>query len=108
MGTGQFRPGNTADPYIGKIGQLEEVPEVRVETICVGEDVARKAVEALKMQVSKVEFPNVDWLLYILLISLVLVLIRMKNPRTVSTDWRISDLKKSRTRIVNIMLSCER
>ncbi|KAJ5663316.1 hypothetical protein N7507_004047 [Penicillium longicatenatum] len=50
MGTGQFRPGNTADPHIGRIGQLEEVPEIRVETICVGEDIARKAVEALKRQ----------------------------------------------------------
>jgi len=71
IGTGQFRPGNAADPHIGKIGQLEEVPEIRVETICVGEDVARKAVEALKMQVFTVEFPKVDLLLYILLISLV-------------------------------------
>lgn len=56
MGTGQFRPGSTADPHIGKIGQLEEVPEIRVETICVGEDIAKKAVEALKRQVSTAEF----------------------------------------------------
>jgi hypothetical protein len=48
LGTGQFRPGNTANPHIGKVGALEHVEEARVETLCVGEDVARKAVAALK------------------------------------------------------------
>ncbi|OAQ58111.1 structural toxin protein RtxA [Pochonia chlamydosporia 170] len=48
MGTGQFRPGDAANPHIGRVGELEETPEVRVETLCVGEDVARKAVESLK------------------------------------------------------------
>lgn len=33
---------------IGKIGKLEEVEEARVETLCVGRDVAVKAVQALK------------------------------------------------------------
>lgn len=47
-GTAQFRPGATANPNIGSVGVLEEVEEVRVETICVGEDVARRAVAALK------------------------------------------------------------
>lgn len=47
-GTGQFRPGDTANPNIGSVGQIEKVPEMRIETVCVGEDVARKAVEALK------------------------------------------------------------
>jgi hypothetical protein len=47
-GTGQFRPGDTANPHIGTVGVLEKVPETRIETLCVGEDVARKAVEALK------------------------------------------------------------
>ncbi|PHH71128.1 hypothetical protein CDD82_6725 [Ophiocordyceps australis] len=51
-GTGQFRPGDAAQPHIGSVGILEETPEVRVETICVGTDVARKAVEALKACVS--------------------------------------------------------
>src|ERR1700722_19732904 len=49
MGKGQFRPGDTANPHIGSVGVLEEVEEARVETLCLGEDVARKAVEALKM-----------------------------------------------------------
>ncbi|KAF8854610.1 hypothetical protein BDZ45DRAFT_656372 [Acephala macrosclerotiorum] len=48
LGTGQFRPGDAAKPNIGKVGELEEVQEARVETLCLGEDVARKAVEALK------------------------------------------------------------
>lgn len=47
-GSGQFRPGSTANPHIGTPGTLEKVPETRVETLCVGEDVARRAVEALK------------------------------------------------------------
>jgi hypothetical protein len=48
MGTGQFRPGDKANPYIGSVGALEMVQETRVETLCLGEDVARKAIEALK------------------------------------------------------------
>ncbi|KAI9771044.1 MAG: hypothetical protein M1839_002980 [Geoglossum umbratile] len=48
MGTGQFRPGDAANPHIGRVGTLEEVQEARVETLCVGEEVARKAVAALK------------------------------------------------------------
>jgi hypothetical protein len=48
LGTGQFRPGDAAKPHLGKIGELEEVQEVRVETLCLGKDVAKKAVEALK------------------------------------------------------------
>ncbi|KAH8902290.1 hypothetical protein BR93DRAFT_258042 [Coniochaeta sp. PMI_546] len=48
LGTGQFRPGDAANPHLGKVGELEEVQEASVETLCVGEDVVRKAVEALK------------------------------------------------------------
>lgn len=48
MGTGQFRPGDRANPHIGSVGAFEEVQEAKVETLCLGEDVARKAVEALK------------------------------------------------------------
>jgi hypothetical protein len=47
-GTGQFRPGDAANPHIGSVGELEHTPEVRVETLCLGEEVARKSVEALK------------------------------------------------------------
>ena len=48
LGTGQFRPGDAANPNIGKVGELEKVEEARVETLCVGNDVTRRAVEALK------------------------------------------------------------
>ncbi|KAL8992070.1 MAG: hypothetical protein Q9169_007399 [Polycauliona sp. 2 TL-2023] len=48
MGNGQFRPGDTANPHIGTVGMLEGTNEVRVETLCVGEEVARKSVQALK------------------------------------------------------------
>ncbi|KAF2278522.1 uncharacterized protein EI97DRAFT_256971 [Westerdykella ornata] len=47
-GVQQFRPGEGANPNIGEVGVLEEVEECRVETLCVGRDVAVKAVEALK------------------------------------------------------------
>ncbi|PPJ59320.1 hypothetical protein CBER1_04219 [Cercospora berteroae] len=47
-GVGQFRPGDSANPHIGEKGKVEEVGEVRFETICVGTDVAKAAVEALK------------------------------------------------------------
>jgi hypothetical protein len=33
---------------IGKVGELEEVEEYRVEAMCLGKDTAVKAVEALK------------------------------------------------------------
>ncbi|RMZ92617.1 hypothetical protein DV736_g174, partial [Chaetothyriales sp. CBS 134916] len=47
-GTGQFRPGDKANPHIGTVGNLEHVDSAKVETLCVGEDVVRKAVEGLK------------------------------------------------------------
>ncbi|KAI1810102.1 GTP cyclohydrolase 1 type 2/Nif3 [Poronia punctata] len=48
VGTGQFRPTDGANPAIGKVGALEKVEEVCVETLCVGEETTRKAVAALK------------------------------------------------------------
>ena len=48
MGIGRFRLGDTATPNIGSTGTLEEVKEARVETLCMGEEVAKKAVDALK------------------------------------------------------------
>ncbi|KAL4802575.1 hypothetical protein BDV18DRAFT_146930 [Aspergillus unguis] len=50
-GTGQFRPGDTANPNIGTVGALEKVEEVKVETLVVGAETVKKAVEALKMYV---------------------------------------------------------
>ncbi|MCZ8518734.1 MULTISPECIES: Nif3-like dinuclear metal center hexameric protein [Paenibacillus] len=45
-GTGTFLPGEGTDPYIGRKGQLEEVSEVRVETI-LPQSVERKVVQAM-------------------------------------------------------------
>lgn len=47
-GASQFRPGSTASPHLGEPGKLEQVDEVRCETLCVGRDVVTEAVEALK------------------------------------------------------------
>ena len=47
-GQGQFLPGESANPNIGKTGKVEIVEETRVETLCVGTQVMLGAVEALK------------------------------------------------------------
>lgn len=33
-GTGRFRPGKNANPFIGTRGELQEIEEERIETIC--------------------------------------------------------------------------
>ncbi|PLS01175.1 Nif3-like dinuclear metal center hexameric protein [Neobacillus cucumis] len=45
-GTGRFLPGEHSTPYIGKPGKLEEVDEVRVETI-VPEPILKKTITAM-------------------------------------------------------------
>lgn len=47
LGTGQFKPFKGANPFIGQLDQLEQIPEWRVETI-VPEDKAKQVVVALK------------------------------------------------------------
>jgi len=49
-GNGQFMPVAAAGaaPHTGTVDQLEKVEEVKVEILCEGEEVAKKAVEALK------------------------------------------------------------
>ena len=47
LGTGQFKPIKGADPFIGEVGELEQVAEWRVETI-VPEDKASDVGRALK------------------------------------------------------------
>jgi hypothetical protein len=34
LGDGQFRPLENANPFLGKIGEVEQVPELKVEMIC--------------------------------------------------------------------------
>jgi dinuclear metal center YbgI/SA1388 family protein len=45
-GIGRFLPGEHTDPYMGKPGQLEEVDEVRIETI-LPESVLKKTISAM-------------------------------------------------------------
>lgn len=47
LGTGQFKPVKGANPFIGEVGELEQVEEWRVETI-VSEDQASSVAKALK------------------------------------------------------------
>ncbi|EME39809.1 hypothetical protein DOTSEDRAFT_74645 [Dothistroma septosporum NZE10] len=47
-GLGQFRPGDSANPHIGERGKVEEVREVKFETVCSGRDVMKEVVTALK------------------------------------------------------------
>jgi hypothetical protein len=46
-GTGQFRPLEGADPYLGVVGEVERVREFKVEMICT-DDLIEKAVATLK------------------------------------------------------------
>ncbi|KAF3202762.1 hypothetical protein TWF106_002289 [Orbilia oligospora] len=48
LGTGQFRPGDMANPHLGEVGELKQVEEARVETLVIGEEVVREVVQALK------------------------------------------------------------
>ncbi|SPL71987.1 NGG1p interacting factor NIF3 [Acinetobacter stercoris] len=47
LGTGQFKPTKNAQPFIGELNVLEQIPEWRVETI-VDEVYAKKVSDALK------------------------------------------------------------
>jgi len=46
VGLGQFEPMNGAVPYIGEVGVLERVEEVRVEMVCSAEYI-RDALKAM-------------------------------------------------------------
>lgn len=46
-GIGQFKPVKGADPYIGELGELEQVDEWRIETIVIEEN-AKAVAKALK------------------------------------------------------------
>ena len=47
LGTGQFQPMPGSQPFIGTQGQLEVLPEYRVEMVC-GADCIAEAVRAMK------------------------------------------------------------
>jgi hypothetical protein len=68
---------------IGKVGDLEQVDEYRVEAICVGREIAVKAVEALKKYSITPREPDP---------CLTRTgHIHTKSQRTRSTKWRICD-----------------
>jgi len=46
LGTGQFRPGEDSSPFIGYVGHVERVPELRIEVLC-QDEVVRPAIRAL-------------------------------------------------------------
>lgn len=47
MGTGQFRPLEGADPFVGATGRLEKLPEWRLEMV-LADDVLEPVVAALR------------------------------------------------------------
>lgn len=46
-GTGTFLPGDSADPYLGKRGELEKVSEIRLETVVPAHLASRAAAAAI-------------------------------------------------------------
>ncbi|OGK15170.1 hypothetical protein A3H80_02890 [Candidatus Roizmanbacteria bacterium RIFCSPLOWO2_02_FULL_37_19] len=46
-GTGRYIPLETAHPYKGEIGKLEEIEEERIETVCYKKDL-EKIISAIK------------------------------------------------------------
>lgn len=46
-GTGQFKPGEGANPTIGEVGKLEKVEEERIETVC-AEEKLKDVLKAIK------------------------------------------------------------
>ncbi|PLW68068.1 NGG1p interacting factor NIF3 [Pseudohalioglobus lutimaris] len=46
-GQGQFRPMQGSEPYVGVLGELEQLPEYRVEMVC-DASVVRAVVAAMK------------------------------------------------------------
>ncbi|WP_107330731.1 Nif3-like dinuclear metal center hexameric protein [Metapseudomonas otitidis] len=47
LGQGQFRPLDGADPFVGQVGQVEHLPEWKVEMV-VADELIHDAVRALK------------------------------------------------------------
>ncbi|MBU0668145.1 YqfO family protein [Patescibacteria group bacterium] len=57
-GIGRFRPLEGADPFVGTVGELEEVPEERIETVCPTEKL--EEVLAAVRAVHPYEEPAID------------------------------------------------
>lgn len=48
LGQGQFEPSDSAQPFIGSAGKLEQIPEWRVEMFVSGAADTSQIIEALK------------------------------------------------------------
>lgn len=59
-GIGRFIPSEGAKPAIGKIGELEEVEEEKIEVIC-QEDKVKQVVDAIKKSHPYEEVPLEIW-----------------------------------------------
>lgn len=57
-GVGRFKPGERANPTIGKAGKLEEVSEERIETVCEADKL--KAVLKVIKELHPYEEPATD------------------------------------------------
>ena len=58
VGTGQFRPLEGSNPTIGNQNEVEQVEELRIETIC-SDDKLSKVIESLRMS-HPYEEPAID------------------------------------------------
>ena len=58
LGTGQFRPLQGSNPYLGQQGEIETVQEYKVEMVC-ADDLVRPAIAAMK-QAHPYEEPAYD------------------------------------------------
>ncbi len=47
LGTGQFKPVNSAKPFLGEVDTLERVQEYKVEMIC-SDELIKDAIKVLK------------------------------------------------------------
>lgn len=58
LGQGQFRPLSGSNPFIGEQGQIERVPEYRVEMVC--EEAALEGVLGALLRAHPYEEPAYD------------------------------------------------
>jgi len=47
LGVGQFKPINSANPFLGEVNKLEKVSEYKIEMIC-KDELIKQAIEVLK------------------------------------------------------------
>jgi hypothetical protein len=47
LGTGQFRPLEGSDAFIGKVGEVEKVEELKVEMVC-EESIIKEVIQAMR------------------------------------------------------------